>query len=129
MVFGVALIPTVAVLSTFAGIVWRRQRWRLASAVPLVGVCAAGCLVWLLSQKAPHVNETAYLSGVAVGTIGLIVVPAIVYFALGRLVAGRALLSAVWLLTLPLLGVYALFIFFAAGQLLSCPPSAHECLV
>ncbi len=110
--------------------VWFRARDRsLRSAYWLLVVATVAWAILVASLRGPEVTDAAFVLGLLLGTLSLGVVPAALYFSLGRRIQRLSTLALVWAFTLPVLVIYGFYATLLTFDLVYCPVDAYECPV
>ena len=89
---------------------------------------AAGVAV--ASSRVAGVQTGPFVKGTVIGALGLVGVPLIAYYVLGRFTPGRIwVVVIIWAVSLVPLAVFWVVAAFVTDALVGCPPNAYECPV
>lgn len=123
----VLALAAASLLAVGAGIAVRTRGWSDWWAVLAILAGAAVTVAVVAGWRDPEAPDDAFVRGLAIGALGLWVVPVGAYYALGRFVRHRIALGAVWLFSLPVLGYWLFLALIFTADKVSCAPDAYEC--
>lgn len=123
----IVALAAASLVATAAGTAARTRGWsdRWAALAILAG--AAVTVAVVAGGRDPKVTDETFVQGLAIGALGLWVVPVSAYYALGRLVRRPVARGAIWLLSLPALGYWLFMALIFTADKVSCAPEAYEC--
>jgi hypothetical protein len=123
------LVPfLVALAASIAGAARAEREWPdWPALLAILGLTAAlAAFVW--TWRDDEIRIATVVLGGAFGSLLMATTPLLLYYAMGRALAGRPLvLALVWLASVVPLGCWLFLTVLMTADIVSCPPDAYEC--
>lgn len=101
--------------------------WRALGAWLALIVATGGLFA---TAREPGVTETSWAGGIVIGSTMVAALPLLIYYGLGRALAGhRIVLAVLWVASMVPLYFFLFWTGILAWGLVHCPPDAYECPV
>jgi hypothetical protein len=123
------LLPFLAALAaSIAGAARARREWPdWLALVAILGVTAA-LWAFMWTWRGPDIGSGTVLFGAAFGAFLVATIPLLVYYGVGRALAGHRLaLALVWLASVVPLALWLVMTLLLTANVVSCPQDAYEC--
>src|SRR3954447_2227787 len=114
------LVALGSLAAVGAGVLWRARGWPDRRPPAPVGALAAVAAVVAGSDPDPDVTGGAVAKGVAVAAVGLVAIPLLAYYALGRFTPNRIVVAGVWLVSLVPVGIYLIVLALVVAGYTQC---------